>query len=371
MGTQQTVDLGQTVGEARESGALAAILAQLRPARAAALGPGDDAAVLTSRGDTVVTTDTMIEGPDFRLAWHPGYDLGWKLAATNLSDVAAMGARPTALTVALACPRDTPILLLTEIAKGLDAACAKLAPGCGVVGGDLGRAPVLTAAITALGDLEGRSPVLRSGARPGDVVAYAGDLGLSGIGLAALFGLEASALSEPVRRKESSAYKSALTENRGAAAGLSPELAALKSEHPAALAAHLAPSPPIHLGMAAAEAGATAMLDVSDGLSLDAARLARASGVTLALDPDVLAAHFGLQRGEVVSLEAMLTGGEDHGLLATFPAVAATEIPEGFRVIGEVVATHAGGRLLVGGSPYEPRGWDPYVIEAPLLAGGH
>jgi len=348
MNERQTVDHGPTVGEAGESGALAAILARLRPARAATVGPGDDAAVLTSRGDTVVTTDTMIEGPDFRLAWHSGYELGWKLAATNLSDVAAMGARPTALTVALACPRETPIALLAEIARGLDAACENLAPGCGVVGGDLGRAPVVTAAITALGDLEGRSPVLRSGAQPGDMVAYAGDLGLSGIGLATLF--------------RESAEPDGTAHRRG--------LAGIRERHPAALSAHLAPTPPIHRGIAAAEAGATAMLDVSDGLSLDAARLARASGVTLALDANLLAAHFGLQRGEVVSLEAMLTGGEDHGLLATFPAVATAEIPEGFRVIGEVVATRTDGRLLVDGSPYEPRGWDPYVIEAPLLGGG-
>ncbi|MGK0741041.1 thiamine-phosphate kinase [Leucobacter sp. Z1108] len=383
MGERQTVDHGQTVGEVGESGALAAILARLRPARSASVGPGDDAAVLTSRGDTVVTTDTMIEGPDFRLAWHSGYELGWKLAATNLSDVAAMGARPTALTVALACPRETPVALLAEIARGIDAACAELAPGCGVVGGDLGRAAVLMASITALGDLEGRGPVLRSGARPGNVVAYAGDLGLSGIGLSALFGLaEASESSEAVRLAERPPTDPVRNQTSDAVPDVSSELALLRERHPAALSAHLAPIPPIHLGIVAANAGATAMLDVSDGLSLDAARLARASGVTLALDANLLAAHFGLQRGEIVSLEAMLTGGEDHGLLATFPAVTTAEIPEGFRVIGEVVATRSEGPLLVGGSPYEPRGWDPYVIgaspsrgwdpsvEAPPLGGG-
>lgn len=169
--------VGVTVGELRESGVLARILAQLGPARAASIGPGDDCAVLSSVGDVVVTTDTMIEGPDFRLAWHRGFDLGWKLAATNLSDVAAMGARPTALTVALACPKTTPVALLEEIARGIDAACRALAPGCGVVGGDLGQAPVLTAAVTALGDMEGRAPVTRAGAAPGDTVAYAGPLG--------------------------------------------------------------------------------------------------------------------------------------------------------------------------------------------------
>lgn len=342
MVSHHAVDPGRTVGELGESGALAAILAELSPARAAVVGPGDDAAVLRSGGDLVVTTDTMIEGPDFRLAWHSGRELGWKLAATNLSDVAAMGARPIALTVALACPRDTPAALLVEIARGLTEACAELAPGCGVVGGDLAHSPVLTAAITALGELEGRDPVLRSGAQSGDVVAYAGDLGLSGLGLAALFrecdGLPADAGAE--------------------------RLTALRGAHPEALAAQLTPRPPIHLGVAAALAGATAMLDVSDGLSLDAARLARASGVTLDLDPQLLRQHFGTQRGEAVPLAAMLSGGEDHGLLATFPASDVAQIPAGFRVIGAVTSLHSGHPLLLDGSPYEPRGWDPYVVTA-------
>lgn len=345
MVSQHAVDPGPTVGGVGESGALSAILAELGPASAASIGPGDDAAVLRSRGEIVVTTDTMIEGPDFRLAWHSGYELGWKLAATNLSDVAAMGARPIALTVALACPRDTPLALLVEVARGLNAACAQLAPGCGVVGGDLGRAPVFTAAITALGDLEGRRPVLRSAAQPGDVVAYAGDLGLAGIGLAALFG----ECAEP--------------DGTARADGV----AAVRARRPAALAAQLAPVPPIHSGIAAADAGATAMLDVSDGLSLDAARLARASGVALDLDPALLVAGFGQQHGEAVPLAAMLAGGEDHGLLATFPAQARAQLPEGFRVIGAVVPQQGDGPLLVGGVATEPRGWDPYA-PAPFSA---
>lgn len=337
MGEQHAVDRGQTVGEAGEAGALRAILARLAPADAARVGPGDDAAVLRTRGDLVVTTDTMIEGPDFRLAWHTGFELGWKLAATNLSDVAAMGAQPIALTVALACPRDTPVTLLEEIARGLTAACASLAPGCGVVGGDLGRAPVLTAAVTALGEMQGRTSVLRSGARAGDVVAYAGELGLSGLALGRLFGLAAE--PGPARARA---------------------VAELRERHPAALAAHLAPTPPIHLGIAAAEAGATAMLDVSDGLSLDASRLARASAVTLALDAERLHEAFGQQGGETVPLEAMLTGGEDHGLLATFPPGAT--LPGGFHAIGRVVDPVPGTPLLVGGSPFAARGWDPYAV---------
>lgn len=326
----------RSVGEAGEAGTLAAVLAELRPADAALLGPGDDAAVLRARGDLVVTSDTMIEGPDFRRAWHTGAELGWKLAATNLSDVAAMGARPIALTVSFACPPETPVATLAEVSRGLDEACRVLAPGCGVVGGDLGTAPVLIAAVTALGDLEGRPPVRRSGARPGDTLAYAGQLGLATLGLDLLF--------RRARDPDGVAHGRTLAELRAAA--------------PAALAAQLTPRPPVHLGAAASLAGATAMLDVSDGLSLDAARLARASGVTIDLDPALLTRHFGHQEGQSVPFDAMLTGGEDHGLLAAFPPGAAQ--PSEFYRIGSVRGAGPA-ELLVAGAATVPRGWDPFT----------
>lgn len=330
---------GATVGELGERGVLRRVLARLGDAEAATVGPGDDSAVLRLAGELVVTSDTMIEGPDFRLAWHRGFDLGWKLAATNLSDVAAMGARAVGLTVALACPKTTPAALLEEIARGLDAACRELAPGCGVVGGDLGTAPVLIAAVTALGDLEGRQPVLRSGARVGDTVACTGALGLAGVGLSLLFDESADA--------DGTAHGEGLER--------------LRAEHPAAIEAQLAPRPPILAGAIAADAGATAMMDVSDGLSLDAARLAEASGVTIALDSGLLLSAFGEQGGQSVPLAAMLTGGEDHGLLATFPAAKA--LPAGFEAIGAVGdARPDAARVLLDGEPYEPRGWDPYRI---------
>ncbi|WP_449283552.1 thiamine-phosphate kinase [Leucobacter sp.] len=328
----------QTVGELGENGVLGRVLARLSGARAAVLGPGDDCAVLRVRGDAVVTTDTMIEGPDFRLAWHDGFELGWKLAATNLSDVAAMGAVPTALTLALAVPHDTPVALLERIAEGLDAACRTLAPGCGVIGGDLGRAHAVTAAVTAIGELDGRAPVLRSGARPGDVVAYAGELGLAGLGLSLLF----AEAAEP----DGTAHDRTLAE--------------LWARHPEALAAQLAPAPPIPLGPVAARAGASAMMDVSDSLSIDAHRLARAGGVRVRLDGALLESGFGEQHGVRVSVEAMLTGGEDHGLLATFPASAA--LPDGFRPIG---AVGEGSGVLLDDAAIEPRGWDPYTVRPP------
>lgn len=332
---------GGTVGELGESGVLRRILSELGGADAAIVGPGDDCAVLGVRGGLVVTSDTMIEGPDFRRAWHRGPELGWKLAATNLSDVAAMGARPVGLTVSLACPAETPVELLAQIAAGLDAACRELAPGCGVVGGDLGRAPVLIAAVTALGDLDGRAAVLRSGAREGDTVAYAGELGLAGLGLSLLF--------------SESADPDGTAHRRG--------LDALRARHPAAIRAQLVPAPPVGLGVAASEAGATAMMDVSDALSLDAARLGEASGVLLGLDSGLLDSAFGRQGGEAVPVAAMLSGGEDHGLLATFPSDA--PLPEGFSAIGRVTAADPAARLLLDGEPVEPSGWDPFTVRPP------
>lgn len=326
------------MGELGESGVLARVLAELSDAEAALLGPGDDSAVLNLSGNLVVTSDTMIEGPDFRLAWHSGFELGWKLAVTNLSDVAAMGARPVGLTVSFACPESTPARLLAEIAAGLDAACREFAPGCGVVGGDLGRAPVLVAAVTALGDMEGRAPVTRQGASAGDVLAYAGDLGLAGIGLSLLFKHCADELGT----------------------ALSEGVDALRAEHPSAIEAQLRPRSPIHLGVTASERGATAMMDVSDGLTRDVDRMARASGVSINLDSVALREAFGTQRGEVVSIEAMLFGGEDHGMLATFPAGA--RLPEGFAAIGAVQDEVSGTTVLLDGEPCEPRGWDPFTV---------
>lgn len=310
-----------TVRELGESGVLARILRHFAPARRAILGPGDDCAVLSVSGALAVTSDTMIEGTDFRTDWHTGEELGWKLAATNFSDVAAMGATPIGLTVSLACPPTTPVGLLEDIARGLQRACDELAPGCSVVGGDLAEARQIVGAVTAMGDLDGVEPVTRAGANPGDTVAYAGELGLAGLGLRALLehgGPEARRRApEPVR-------------------------------------AHLSPSVPVGLGPLAASGRATAMMDVSDGLSLDASRMGEASGVTLHLSSERLTRAFGNQRGVRVRVQDMLTGGEDHGLLATFPADAT--LPEGFQPIGTVI--DRGARLLLDGEAVEPQGWD-------------
>jgi thiamine-monophosphate kinase len=305
-----------------EAATLARIFPRLPASDSAIVGPGDDSAVIAAPDRRfVVTTDMMIHGPDFRLSWSTPHDLGWKAAASNLADVAAMGAAPTALVVAIAAPADSPVSLLEGIADGLRDACHALAPGCGVVGGDLSVSDTLTLAVTAFGDLGGRAPVLRSGAAVGDVVAVSGVLGQAAAGLRLLF------------------ERAVVDGAPDAAAAV-----ALRATEPALIAAQLAPSPPIADGVLAALAGATAMLDLSDGLALDARRLAIASGVALSLD----AAAIG-------SREA-LDGGEDQSLLATFPPAAA--LPGGFKRIGSVAV---GSGILVGGQPYDERGgWDPY-----------
>ncbi|GGE86242.1 thiamine-phosphate kinase [Mycetocola zhadangensis] len=314
-----------TVGSVHELAVLERIFPLLPVASAALLGPGDDAAVIAAPdGRFVVTTDMMVHGPDFRFAWSTGHDLGWKAAASNLADVAAMGARPTALVVAIAATRDTPVALLEQIASGLRDACAELAPGCGVVGGDMSVSDTFTLAITAFGDLEGRAPVTRSGARPGDVIALCGDAGVAAAGLRLLFSDAVDADGKPDRARADR----------------------LRSEHPDTVGAQLAPCPPISSGVTAALAGATAMLDVSDGLALDARRIAKASGVNLNLHGDRLGSD----------PEAALRGGEDHALLATFSADAA--LPSGFRVIGDV--TEGTGVTLDGQAIAGVLGWDPY-----------
>ena len=319
----------ETLADLSETAVLGRIFPRLPTATAQLLGPGDDAAVIAEPDRRfVVTTDMMIQGPDFRLAWSTPHDLGWKAAATNLSDVAAMGARPTALVVAIAAPPSTPVSVLEGIADGLRDCCEALAPGCGVVGGDLSASDALTLAVTAFGDLEGRAPVLRSGARPGDIVALSGRLGDAGIGLELLFRLGVDDHGVPDSARATS----------------------LKLTHPTEVAAQLTPVPPIASGPLAARAGATAMLDVSDGLAIDAGRIARASGVGIDFDSACLGRR----------IEVALGGGEDHGLLATFPPDA--DLPHGFRRLGTVVAASASkaGAITVDGAPHDQGGWDPY-----------
>ncbi|WP_432488857.1 thiamine-phosphate kinase [Kineococcus sp. SYSU DK018] len=302
----------------------------LLPTRAL-LGPGDDAAVVAAPDARVVaTTDVLVEGRDFRRDWSSGADVGWKAVAQNVADVAAMGATCSGLLLALGLPGDLGVAWVEDFAAGAAEACRAL--GAVVVGGDLSGAGEVVVAVTALGDLAGRAPVLRSGARPGDVVALTGRPGRSAAGLDLL---RAGRLEGPAPVAD-------------------------------LLAAHRRPVPPVSLGPAAAAAGASALMDVSDGLLRDAGRIAAASGVRLdlhvagtALGESAAALAAATGAGADVAGAWVLTGGEDHGLLACFPPGA--EPPEGFRAVGRVepAGEHP---VLVDGRPWSGPGlgWDHF-----------
>jgi thiamine-monophosphate kinase len=220
------------------------------------VGIGDDAAVLAvPDGRVVATTDFLIEGRHFRRDWASAADVGHKAAARSLADIAAMGAEPSALLVALAAPPDLRVSWARELAEGLAAECARA--GASVIGGDTARADCVILAVTGLGDLAGRDPVLRSGASPGDLVAVAGPLGYAAAGLALL----------------TTGLTTGLTDD--------PLVARL-------ISGHLRPSPPYDAGPEAAGLGATAMIDVSDGLLADLGHVADASGVRIDLDSAAL-----------------------------------------------------------------------------------
>ena len=316
------MSFSETVGELGENEALKRTVSRLNQGDYTVVGSGDDAAVIKAAdGRFVVTTDTMIEGHDFRLDWSTGFDLGFKAVATNVSDVAAMGARPTSLVVAIAVPATTQISFLESFADGLRSGCEALAPGCAVVGGDLAASEQVFISVTAHGDLDGREPILRSGARVGDIVAVAGTLGRAAAGLSLLF-----------------------SEDRDAIAA-----------YDALVGVQLRPEPPISAGIGLE---ATSMLDVSDGLSRDAARIAKASGVAIRLKSQDLQGFEAMiddaaMRLGVSARDWVLFGGEDHSLLATF-APGAT-IPRAFKPIG-VVAEGSG--VWLDENELPESGWD-------------
>jgi thiamine-monophosphate kinase len=288
------------------------------------VAPGDDAAVLATGERTIATTDTVVLGRDWLDAWSSGADVGHKVVAQNLADVAAMGGRPTGVLVTLVADPDLSLEWVLDHARGLADACA--AAGVAVLGGDLSSAPsgVVMVSVTALGRLDGE-PVLRSGARGGDVLAVHGSLGLADAGLRLLRAGDAD-------------------------------------RHPVAVSRQRRPEPPLAAGPEAAAAGATAMLDLSDGLLRDGGRIARASGVVIDLEAAALATDVaGLTDalGPELALDCVLAGGEEHSLLATFPAGV---LPAGWRAIGGVRTPGEGERpaILVDGRVVTHMGWDHF-----------
>ena len=200
------------------------------------VGPGDDAAVVSAAdGRTVVSTDMLVEGSHFRLDWSAPRDVGRKAIAQNAADIEAMGAVPTSFVVAFGAPGDTAAEDVMALSDGMWQEAGAI--GSSIVGGDLVSAPQWVISVTALGDLGGREAVLLSGAKPGDTLAVVGDVGWSAAG-----------------------YALWLNDTR--------DFDALRGRH-------LVPTPPYGQGRVAADAGATSMTDVSDGLVADLGHIAR------------------------------------------------------------------------------------------------
>lgn len=311
----------QRVGGLGEFGLIRRVTAGRTPGPGTLLGPGDDAAVVAAPdGRVVACTDVLVEGVHFRLDWSTPHQVGRKAVAASLADVAAMGAVATALVVGLGCPARTPVSTVDGLTAGMWEEAGRL--GADIVGGDVVTTEQVVLSLTALGDLQGRLPVTRAGARPGNVLAVCGRLGWSAAGLAVL--------------------------GRG-------------FRSPAAVVgAHRVPEPPYDAGPQAARAGATAMIDTSDGLLADAGHVAEASGVAIDVSSAALAVPQRLvDVGSALGVDPLhwvLTGGEDHALAATFPSDVA--LPEGWVAIGTV---HKGNGVLVDGRTYAgPGGWDHF-----------
>lgn len=335
-----------TVAQLSESELLARIFPRLHAGTATLLGPGDDAAIIAAPdGRTVISIDTQVQDKDFRLRWpngsaSSGFDVGWKAAAQNLSDINAMGAVATAMVVSLTLPGTTPVGWVEDFAEGLsDAIVALGARQCSVAGGDLSGGSELVVTVAVTGSLEGLDPVLRSGANVGDQVAVCGNMGFSAAGWA-------------------------LHESTITAAEFTPAMA-----EAAALFAR--PVPPLAAGPAAAGAGATSMMDISDGLLRDAGRIAAASCVQIDLDSAALRGPAQKLAETAVELKEnplhwVLTGGEDHSLLSTFPS--GQTLPEGFLRIGSVVSVDAAkSAVTMDGQNFEGAvagalGWDHFAV---------
>jgi thiamine-monophosphate kinase len=272
-------------------------------------GIGDDAAVVASPGgDLVLTTDMLVEGVHFRRHYGSFEDLGYKALAVNLSDLAAMGTGGGFALVCLGLPDDISVEEVEDIYRGL-AACAGEWE-CQLVGGDTVRSPgALLLSVSVIAPIKPPGPVRRDGARPGDVLMVTGTLGESALGLALLErGEEASAATYRI-----------------------------------CLARHLKPRPRIREGRLAALAGASAMIDVSDGFLRDLGHICEESRV----GAEVEAARFPVSANAypvakalgLDALETALAGGEDYELLITAPEKQAAEVAARTRatVVGRIV----------------------------------
>lgn len=308
------------------------------------VGPGDDAAVVEpGAGHAVLTTDLMVEGVHFDPATISARDLGAKAIAVNVSDIAAMAASPRYALVSLAVSASLDAGWVMELYGGMLEACREHA--LALVGGDLSRAQVAVISITVMGEAAPGRAVLRSGARAGDAIVVTGVLGASAAGLALLRASEG-----PFRDRVVSRW-------------------GVERIEP-----HFHPVARVGEGQTLAAAGATAMMDLSDGLALDLTRMCMASGVGCRLNlGQVPIAQSAIEAANLLGippLELALSGGEDYELLVTLPPDAVGEarrlLDERFAVpltpIGDITES---GLIAVDPdgveSPLVPRGWDHFA----------
>jgi thiamine-monophosphate kinase len=315
-----------TLAEVGEFPLIAAITEGLTLPSDVQVGPGDDAAVLAVKDAVAASVDMLVEGVDFRRDWSEARDVGRKAVAVSVADIEAIGARATGLLVGFSAPADLTLGWVLDFADGLRQ--ESRAAGVNLLGGDVTKARDITIAVTAMGSLDGRKPVLRSGARPGDVVAVHGRLGWAAAGLAVL--------------------------GRGFR---SPRVL---------VEAQRVPQVSYGAGAIAARAGATSMIDISDGLLADLGHVAQASGVVIDVSRDAFEVAEPLQAVAAATgsdpYHFVFTGGEDHALAATFPT--ADSVPEGWSLIGRVdAADHDQIGVLVDGAEWEePAGFDHFRV---------
>lgn len=309
------------------------------------LGSGDDAAIVVPGGATATSVDALVDGIHFRREWSTLRQIGRKALATALSDLAAMGAEPGEAYVVLGIPADLDEDGCMELLGGI----AEVAVGTGtsLAGGDVTRAPALTLTMTVVGHAESSAAlVTRSGARPGDALVVTGELGGAAAGLLLLEKPRDCAVDHAIGGS---------TAQSSLGAGL--------------VARQLEPQARLQAGRALAAAGATAMIDLSDGLGGDAVHIAAASRVGLRIDASKLPLAGGVAEVAAASgrdpLELAVSGGEDYELLATLPAerlatasAAVAKGGAGLTQIGETVAGEGVEIRLPDGERLAPTGFD-------------
>jgi len=311
------------------------------------LGSGDDAAITLPGGSTATSIDALVDGVHFRRDLASPAKIGHKALAAALSDLAAMGAEPGEAYVALGVPPDLDEDCCIELLDGLLGLAA--ATGTSVAGGDVTRAGELFLAVTVVGHAgDSESFVSRAGAQPGDALVLTGEIGGAAGGLRLLE--NPHLLADPP-------LKGAMDPQR------------TKSAMEGLVARQLEPTPRLAAGQALAVAGATAMIDLSDGLGGDARHIAEASGVRLRIDAGAIPlapSSRELTQALGQTPWTLLGGGEDYELLATIPPVQLAEAiktvgsSEGVELtpIGEVRAGSGVEIRLPDGRLVEPEGFD-------------